>query len=225
MRIERDGRKEQYTYADLRELATRAAGFLASEGIKQGDRVMLVSSNAPEWGMTYFGVLKAGATCIPCDPESSTAEILNFARAGNAAGIISEAVDDHPDLQERPATGLTRLWTYDEVFALPDEKLKTTHRAAAATRACTKRRITNLYFRHDGSTKGVMLSHRNLTSMVSMLSSVFDMTLTTACCQCCRCTTRLSSRPFLTPPVAARRSLTCPNSRAMRSRARSRTVT
>ena len=48
--------------------------------------VMLVSANAPEWGMTYFGVLKAGATCIPCDPESSTSEILNFARAGNACG-------------------------------------------------------------------------------------------------------------------------------------------
>ena len=54
MRIERDGRKEQYTYADLRELATRVAGFLASEGIKQGDRVMLVSSNAPEWGMSLL---------------------------------------------------------------------------------------------------------------------------------------------------------------------------
>ena len=101
MRIERDGRKEQYTYADLRELATRAAGFLAGEGIKQGDRVMLVSSNAPEWGMSYFGVLKTGATCIPCDPESSTNEILNFARAGNAAGMIcSEAVlNEHPDLR------------------------------------------------------------------------------------------------------------------------------
>src|SRR5262245_58921952 len=103
MRIERDGRKEQYTYEDLRELATRVAGFLASEGVKPGDRVMLVSSNSPEWGMTYFGVLKAGATCIPCDPESSTNEILNFARAGNAAGMIcSEAVlNEHPELRER----------------------------------------------------------------------------------------------------------------------------
>src|SRR5258706_739500 len=58
MRIERDGRNEPYTYADMRELATRAAGFLAGEGIKVGDRVMLVSHNAPEWGMTYFCVLK-----------------------------------------------------------------------------------------------------------------------------------------------------------------------
>ena len=101
MRIERDGRKEQYTYADLRELATRAAGFFASEGIKHGDRVMLVSQNAPEWGMTYFGVLKTGATCIPVDPESSTEEIITFTRAGNAAAIvISESLDrDHPDLR------------------------------------------------------------------------------------------------------------------------------
>ena len=38
--------------------------------------------------MTYFGVLKAGATCIPVDPESSTEEVVNFARAGEASGIV-----------------------------------------------------------------------------------------------------------------------------------------
>src|SRR5690349_5773132 len=180
MRIERDGRKEQYTYADLRELATRAAGFLASEGIKSGDRVMLVSSNAPEWGMTYFGVLKTGATCIPCDPESSTAEILNFARAGNAAGMIcSQAViDEHPDLQELlREQGVTRLWTYDDVFALPDEQTEDERIALLPQRAHAQS-VASLIFTSGttGQPKGVMLSHRNLTSMVSMLSSVFDMT-------------------------------------------------
>jgi long-chain acyl-CoA synthetase len=180
MRIERDGRKEQYTYADLRELATRVAGFLASEGIKPADRVMLVSSNSPEWGMSYFGVLKAGATCIPCDPESSTAEILNFARAGNAAGIIcSQAVlDEHPGLQDRLGEqGLTRLWTYDDVFALPDEQAEDERIALLPQRAHAQG-VASLIFTSGttGQPKGVMLSHRNLTSMVSMLSSVFDMT-------------------------------------------------
>jgi long-chain acyl-CoA synthetase len=179
MRIERDGRKEQYTYADLRELATRVAGFLASQGIKPGDRVMLVSGNAPEWGMTYFGVLKAGATCIPCDPESSTAEILNFARAGNAAGIIaSEAVlDDRPDLREGlEQEGLARLWTYTEVFELPDEQTED-KRIALLPQRVTAQSVASLIFTSGttGQPKGVMLSHRNLTSMVSMLSSVFDM--------------------------------------------------
>lgn len=179
MRIERDGRKEQYTYADLRELATRVAGFLASNGIKQSDRVMLVSANAPEWGMTYFGVLKAGATCIPCDPESSTNEILNFARAGNAAGIIvSEAVlDERPDLRERLEQESTaRLWTYTEVFEMPDEQTED-ERVALLPQRVTAQSVASLIFTSGttGQPKGVMLSHRNLTSMVSMLSSVFDM--------------------------------------------------
>lgn len=181
MRIERDGRKEQYTYADLRELATRVAGFLASEDIRHGDRVMLVSSNAPEWGMSYFGVLKAGATCIPCDPESSTAEIVNFARAGNAAGIIcsENVLNEHPDLrealQELPAP--PRLWTYDDVFALPDEQTEDERSALLPQRAHAQS-VASLIFTSGttGRPKGVMLSHRNLTSMVSMLSSVFDMT-------------------------------------------------
>lgn len=180
MRIERDGRKEQYTYADLRELATRVAGFLVSQGIKQGDRVMLVSQNAPEWGMTYFGVLKAGATCIPCDPESSTTEILTFARAGNAAGvIISEKIQqDHPELEEQlQAQGTTRIWTYEELFALPDEQTED-ERIALLPQRVPAQSVASLIFTSGttGQPKGVMLSHRNLTSMVSMLSSVFDMT-------------------------------------------------
>src|SRR5918992_776946 len=101
MRIERDGQKEQYTYADLHELATRAAAFFAASGVKPADRVLLVSHNAPEWGISYFGVLKAGATCVPVDPESKTDELVNFTRASGATGLIlgEKADEEHPDLQ------------------------------------------------------------------------------------------------------------------------------
>jgi long-chain acyl-CoA synthetase len=180
MRIERDGRNEQYTYADMRELATRAAGFLASEGIKQGDRVMLVSHNAPEWGMTYFGVLKTGASCIPVDPESSLEEIINFARAGEAAGIVlSEKLhQQHSALSQRLAEVglLPNLWTFEQVFALPDEQSED-ERIALLPARVTAQSLASLIFTSGttGRPKGVMLSHRNLTSMVSMLSSVFDM--------------------------------------------------
>jgi long-chain acyl-CoA synthetase len=181
MRIERDGRNEQYTYADMRELATRAAGFLASEGIKPGDRVMLFSHNAPEWGMTYFGMLKTGASCIPVDPESSIDEIVNFVRAGEAAGIVlSEKLDrEHTELRERlTQEGLSpSIWTFDQVFAVQDEQTEDERLALLPSRV-TAQSLASLIFTSGttGRPKGVMLSHRNLTSMVSMLSSVFDMT-------------------------------------------------
>ena len=181
MRIEREGRNEQYTYADMRELATRAAGFLAGQGIKPGDRVMLVSHNAPEWGMTYFGVLKTGASCIPVDPESSVDEIVNFARAGEAAGIVisTKLRDEHTELKAKlTAAGLSPgIWIFDEVFAIPDEQTEEERLALLPSRV-TAQSLASLIFTSGttGRPKGVMLSHRNLTSMVSMLSSVFDMT-------------------------------------------------
>jgi long-chain acyl-CoA synthetase len=181
MRIERDGHKEQYTYADLRELSTRAAAFFASHGIRNGNRVMLFSHNAPEWGMSYFGVLKAGATCIPVDPESTTEEVVNFARAGEASGIvISDKLKEErsalPDQLKAAGLDDVKIWTFDQVFELVDEDTEK-ERVALLPPRVTAQTVASLIFTSGttGRPKGVMLSHRNLTSMVSMLSSVFDM--------------------------------------------------
>src|SRR5258705_12958476 len=99
---------------------------------------MLVSHNAPELGMTYFGVLKTGASCIPVDPESSIDEIVNFARAGEAAGIVlSEKLnEEHAELQEKlTAAGLSpKRWTFAEVFTVPNEKIEDERLALLPTR-------------------------------------------------------------------------------------------
>jgi long-chain acyl-CoA synthetase len=198
MRIERNGRKEQYTFEDVRELTLRAAGFFASKGIKGGDRVILFSHNMPEWGMTYFGILKAGATAIPIDPASSIDEIINFARTGEASAIVlSLKLDqENPELRQalsdafapaqtngkktrRQAACGPTVWTFDEVFEMPDE-FEEAKRLALLPEKVHSTAVASLIFTSGttGTPKAVMLSHKNFTNMVSMLSSVLNMDIT-----------------------------------------------
>src|SRR5260370_13783566 len=154
---------------------------MASNVRKAGDRVMLFSNKSREWGMTYFGVLKAGATCIPVDPESSADEIVNFARAGDASGIVisPKLIAEHSDLSEKlgaAGLGSIHLWSFDQVFEMPDQETED-QRIALLPQRVTAQTVASLIFTSGttGRPKGVMLSHRNFTSMVSMLASVFDM--------------------------------------------------
>jgi long-chain acyl-CoA synthetase len=183
MRIERNGRKEQYTFEDVGELTLRAAGFLAENGIKAGDRVILFSNNMPEWGMTYFGILKTGATAIPIDPASSIEEIVNFARAGEASAIIvsPKLFGENPELAAKLKEAKLKLnvWTFDEVFEIQSE-IEEAKRIALLPNKILSNSVASLIFTSGttGTPKAVMLSHKNFVNMISMLSSVLDMDIT-----------------------------------------------
>lgn len=183
MRIERNGRKEQYTFEDVRELTLRAAGFFAHNEIKQGDRVILFSNNMPEWGLTYFGILKAGATAIPIDPASSVEEIVNFAKAGEASAIAisPKLAGENPDLADiLKGEGVDiPVWVFSEIFEMPDE-VEESKRLALLPSKVLGNAVASLIFTSGttGKPKAVMLSHKNFTNMISMLSSVLDMDIT-----------------------------------------------
>ncbi|MBV9215454.1 MAG: SDR family oxidoreductase, partial [Acidobacteria bacterium] len=183
MRIERDGRKEQFTYEDVNELTLRAAGFFAKKGIAAGSRVILFSHNMPEWGMTYFGILNAGATAIPIDPASSVAEIINFARAGEASAIVlsPKLAGENPDLKKalNDAELDVKVWTFEDVFEMPSE-IEEAKRLALLPPKVHSQAVASLIFTSGttGTPKAVMLSHKNFVNMISMLSSVLDMNIT-----------------------------------------------
>lgn len=185
MRIERDGRKEQYTFEDVNELTLRAAGFLAAKGIQSGDRVILFSNNMPEWGMAYFGILKAGATAIPIDPASSIDEVINFAKAGEAAAIVispkllAENEELRTRLKDEFGKTAPSVWSFDEVFEIESE-IEEAKRNALLPAKVPSNTIASLIFTSGttGTPKAVMLTHKNFVNMVSMLSSVLEMDLT-----------------------------------------------
>jgi len=77
-----------YTYERFGDLAWMGAGMLRQLGIGAGDRVMLMSENRPEWGISYFAILLAGASAVPLDATLSPAEVANLARASGARALV-----------------------------------------------------------------------------------------------------------------------------------------
>jgi long-chain acyl-CoA synthetase len=56
------------TYSSLLNMVLRLATGLASLGVKKGDRVAIMLPNCPQWVISYFAVLKLGATVVQTNP-------------------------------------------------------------------------------------------------------------------------------------------------------------
>lgn len=81
------------SYARVRETVDRIAHFLVEQGIQKGDRVAIFLPNLPHFPEIFFGALKAGATCVTCNPLYTAPE-LNYQLKDSGAKIIF--CMDHP---------------------------------------------------------------------------------------------------------------------------------
>ena len=81
------------TFAEVRDSANKIANFLFKQGIKKGDRVAIFLPNMPHYPAVFFGILKAGATAVTCNPMYTAGE-LNFQLKDS--GAKSVFCLDHP---------------------------------------------------------------------------------------------------------------------------------
>jgi long-chain acyl-CoA synthetase len=82
------------TYAQVQDTANRIANFLISRGIKKGDRVAIFLPNLPHYPAIFFGIVKAGAACVTCNPLYKATE-LNYQLKDSGAKAVF--VMDHPE--------------------------------------------------------------------------------------------------------------------------------
>lgn len=83
------------TFTQVRESADRIANFLHSKGIKKGDRVAIFLPNSPHYPPVFFGILKAGAVGVTCNPQYKTPELHHQLKDSGAKAVF---VFDHPHL-------------------------------------------------------------------------------------------------------------------------------
>ncbi|MEW6077600.1 MAG: long-chain fatty acid--CoA ligase [Thermodesulfobacteriota bacterium] len=85
------------TFAQVKDAADRIAHFLHASGIKKGDRVAIFLPNLPHYPEVYFGILKAGAVCVTCNPLYTPRE-LNYQLKDS--GARAAFAMDHPQFYE-----------------------------------------------------------------------------------------------------------------------------
>ncbi len=173
----RDGAWQSVSWAEAARQVCRIAEALRALGLTEGERVMLVSENRPEWCLADLAIMAAGLITVPAyttNTERDHAHVIE--NSGAAAVIVSDARLAKPLL---PA--VLRADKLRHVIAIEDFKLPQLGRAdvhrwadllegdAAVARAAVDLRVATIGREQiacliytsgtSGSPRGVMQHH------------------------------------------------------------------
>ena len=150
---------ERITHADLHDRAGRFGGWLARNGVRPGDRVLVAGRTSLELVIAYLGIVRARAAMVPADPQATADELAHLvADSGAVAAWASQ-----PALQRLGGLDALRL-----TGALDgDDANSVTAAVADGPELDAQSRpgdVVMLAYTSGttGRPKGVPLSHRNL---------------------------------------------------------------
>ena len=114
------------TYGQVKAQAERLAATLCRQGVKPGDRVILLMQNCPQWVVAHFAILRANAVVVPVNPMNRAEELKHYITdpdvkfAITAADLAGELVKANNQLA--PAEQLSHLIVshYSDAFDISD---------------------------------------------------------------------------------------------------------
>lgn len=135
-----DGRLCTMTYDELAKQRARISAFLMERGVRQGDRVAILSEGRMRWGAAFFGILEAGATIVPMDVKLKEPELLNILNHAEATALLVSGT--HEELAQRLAG---RAPSLGAVLSLEEhsERLQSIGGLPEGARAASRRNVTD----------------------------------------------------------------------------------
>ncbi|HTR44771.1 MAG TPA: AMP-binding protein [Thermodesulfovibrionales bacterium] len=147
---------KKVTYREILEWTGAVASYLIQAGVKNGDRVALVSENRVEWCAAYLAILLSGGVAVPIDAQLGAAEIGNLLTDSSAVLVF------HSGKTAPAIGGVNRAVNFDsalfrEILATPGREPCPPH---------TEEDLASIVYTSGttGTPKGVMLTHRNFCS-------------------------------------------------------------
>ena len=152
-----------YTYADFRTRTERLSQRMTRFGIKHGDRVAIFSQNMPNWVVAFFSATAFGRVAVPILPDSSEHELTNILNHSESKVIfISKRM--MPKLSEECRQKLTLIIDIETFEFI--KKDKEDFKCNGWVKDPQPDDLACIIYTSGttGKAKGVMLSHRNLSS-------------------------------------------------------------
>ncbi len=188
---------EEITYQDFAVKVETIQEMLYHYGIKKGDKVALYSENMPNWAAIYFAVTTMGAVIVPILPDFHTSEALHIAiHAECKAAFISQKLFETMLDETQPPTlnllviadtlqvlgKLSTPSTIDKVLQKGGEQLSKAmerlgkENSEKAEVIIEEDHLAAIIYTSGttGSSKGVMLSHKNLTFDATAAQKMVD---------------------------------------------------
>ncbi|HIW66451.1 MAG TPA: AMP-binding protein [Candidatus Alistipes intestinipullorum] len=160
---------DDLTYAEVGRRMARIQDILTGAGLRAGDKVALLSSNMPNWGVCYFAVTSAGMIAVPILPDFSGEELDMIIEHSEARALL---------VSDRLFTKLSKA-----TIARLNVVIRTKNLGVIAQRvrgegstAVPKPDDLAVIIYTSGTTskpKGVMLTHRALCAQVRLSSAIF----------------------------------------------------
>ena len=79
---------EDVTYREVMERVEQVQEMLLSAGLKPGDKVALLSSSMPNWGVCYFAVTTAGMVVVPLMPDFTGEELDSLLEHSESKALL-----------------------------------------------------------------------------------------------------------------------------------------
>jgi acyl-coenzyme A synthetase/AMP-(fatty) acid ligase len=83
------GEERRFTFDDIRRASNRFANLLQQQGVRKGDRILVMLPRIPAWQIAMVGCLKLGAVPVPCIAMQTARDIAYRAEHSGATGAIT----------------------------------------------------------------------------------------------------------------------------------------
>ena len=174
---------ESVTYAEVGRRAAAVQEALVGAGVKAGDKVALLSSSMPNWGICYLAVTSAGMVAVPILPDFSGPELdMIIAHSEAKALLVSDKLFSKLSKQTIDSLNI--------VIRTKNLGIIAQHVTATGSTAVPSPDDLAAIIYTSGTTsspKGVMLTHKAICAQIDMDFGIFPIDETDVFSRCCRC--------------------------------------